>query len=390
MVQWFLVTDQSNGFLADVLISAAGNPNHKSHDDAKSYLAKFRSLEDTFFRDVHPQVDVGLAMREVQMAGHGKPNIFTIHGCRHITDLIQSLDKLAKAIELPREPLSVLEAYVLLCAAHLHDVGNVKQREGHPDRCSELMAAHRGLFVSAATVMEQIYQVASVHGGQNVSFGKDTIRTLDLDNSEQPRVPMLAAMLRIGDELSENLERVPELVAKYHDHSDESKLAFAYARSFQKFELRKDNFYLNFGVYPDAAELRVTIAGKEVAFFDFLECKLDVIDREARYCSQYGLPDFQIGRVNVTIRVFERSVPSPVRSTLNFGWSLHAGYPKESESICQRSPDLKKTGAKTLTECIQPLAVTKQSPAATFPAVAKQNLGTMLLEWMFGPPKQQQ
>lgn len=346
------MNEQTNGFLASIITAAADDPERPDHAEAVSYAAKFRSLEDTFFNHVHPFVDMGLAMREVEVAGVGAPNIFTTHGSRHIADLIRSLDKLAEAIaaEEPRSRLGALEAYILLCAAHVHDAANVKKREDHPQRCSEVIQDYKALFANSAAI-QQVYDVASVHGGVHPTFGKDTFRSLDFNNSQQPRLPLLAALLRFGDELSENPERVPELVAKHHQHSAESQLAFAYARSFRRFDLRADHLYLTYGVYPDDAALQVTINGKAVTFFDFLEAKLDGIDREARYCSQYGRPHFHIAQVKVTVQVFERPVPSPMKAALNFTWPLFNGYPTTSEPICRRSPELKDRGVKSLAEC---------------------------------------
>ena len=361
----------TNGFLVTLIEDTAKNMSHASNGDAGAYLAAFRAMESIFFEKVHPLVDMGLAIREVQIAQGGKPHIFTIHGCRHIVDVIKSLDKLAEAIaDDPGGRLSVLEAYILLCAAHVHDGANVKQREGHPQRCNELIAEYKVLFANTAAI-QQIYDVASVHGGKHPEYGKDTLRSLDLSNTESPRLPMLAAILRIGDELSENPERVPALVANSHEHSDASKLAFAYARSFQQFELRKDSLYLNYGVYPESAAITATVDGHATSFFDFLEAKLDAIDREARYCSQYGRPHLHIARITVTIRLYEYSSPSLVKTNLTFSWRLLDGYPRAPEPICSRSPDLKGRGLKKLAQAF----VERPAPVSGWRAWLRARLG---------------
>jgi hypothetical protein len=200
--------------------------------------------------------------------------------------------------------------------------------------------------------MQQVYQVASVHGESHPIYGKDTFRSLDADNSQTPRLPMLAAMLRLGDELSENPERVPGLVAATHNHSDESKLAFAYARAFQRFRLVKGHLYLSFGIYPDDASLTARVNGEDVSFYEFLEGKLDVIDREARYCSQYGRPAFHIEGVHVTIMIHHTKAPSSRSTPHAFTWPLLHGYPGSAEKICSRSPELKAMGVMTLAESL--------------------------------------
>ena len=83
---------------------------------------------------MHPHVDGALiadGLRSLPATGEVHPDIMTIHGCRHIVDVVESLDKIAESIakrEGARE-LTTTEAYILLCAAHLHDSGNIGGRE---------------------------------------------------------------------------------------------------------------------------------------------------------------------------------------------------------------------------------------------------------------------
>lgn len=343
----------TNGYVVQRLISAADKQTDKDHAEADKYLKSFRSVEENFFEKVHPFVDVGLAISETQASNVTTPNIFTVHGSRHISDLIRSLDKLAQAIAEDNKEyaLTVLEAYVLLCAAHVHDAANVKERAGHPQRAKDVLQQYKELFSSPATI-QQIYDVARVHGDSHERFGKDTFRDLDADNSSDPRLPLLASLIRLGDELSENPERVPDLVNKNHDHSDASKLAHAYAKSFASFELRKDTLYVVFNIYPMERNLKL---GENPTgcntFIDYLETKIDVIERESRYCSQYGRPMLNISKIAVLIRTFKEELPSAVDGTVKFDLQLTHGYPTANSSLCQRSPQLIERKIAHLSEC---------------------------------------
>jgi hypothetical protein len=354
---------ETNGYVVSILENAKVDLTHRDHSEAISYLTKFRDLELTFNRDVHPHVDVGLAISEVQLAGEGRlPHIFTVHGCRHVSDLIKSLDKFAKEIsESSQVPLSVLEAYILLCAAHVHDAANIEKRDGHPERCNNLLQQYKALFAGTA-IIQQVYNVASVHGGKHPEYGRDTFRSIEADNSLSPRLPLLAAMLRLGDELSENPERIPEPVVRAHPHSAESTLAFAYAKSFTRFEFKKESLYLVYGIYPPGHQLRVTVDNRPVTFLEFLEAKIDVIDREARYCSQYARPVLNIGQISVTIHLYKGALPSSVALTEKFTLHLSHGYPLLQQSLCERSPELKNKKITRLEECFLPKPVPGQTP----------------------------
>ncbi|GAA5125712.1 hypothetical protein JIN84_14555 [Luteolibacter yonseiensis] len=362
----------TNGYLISLLQKAASDTSHSDHSDAKAYYAKFRALEVEFFEKVHPFVDVGLAMNEAKISDGAVSNVFTVHGCRHISDLIKSLDKLSKETSGQSDtPITVLEAYILLCAAHVHDAANVLKREGHPERCNEVIIKYKELFISSAC--QQIYDVARVHGGRHPDFGKDTFRSLNVDSIKPPRLLLLAAFLRLGDELSENEERVPQPVVAHHEISDRSKLAHAYAKCFNSFELRGEALYIVFGVYPSEHNLSVTIDDKKISFYDFLEEKINVIDKESRYCSQYARPAFHISKINVTVRKYKTERPSQVEISEEFTLSLNHGYPDLDHSLCQRSPELTQKKIMTLAECfsvgardtVPVLSIGKKGPFAT-------------------------
>lgn len=338
----------TNGYLVSLLEKANGDISHPEHADAQIYLRKFRDLEGTFFQKVHPFVDMGLAMSEVRRSGERTPSVYTVHGCRHISDLIKSLDKFAKA-SAPVPPITVLEAYILLCAAHVHDAANVISRDNHPDRCEEIIGKYKNLF--SAVTSQQIYDVARVHGGRHPEFGKDTFRSINSSSASPPRLLLLAAFIRLGDELSENEERVPQLVVDNHPVSEESKLAHEYAKSFSSFELRNESLYIVYGVYPAAHQLTATINGKEISFYDFLEDKINVIECETRYCSQYARPAFNISEINIAVHQYQKERPSTIKKSEKFTLHLNHGYPDIEHTLCQRSPELSGKSIEKLRDC---------------------------------------
>ena len=333
----------TTGYLVRRIEAASTDTNHEDHGHAVKYVVKFRDLESHFFDHVHPLVDGGLAADGVKkaMEDGDVPNIMTIHGSRHIVDVVDSLDKIAQSIEKKggARPLSPLESYILLCAAHLHDAGNIGGREGHPARSGEMIHEHQDLFYDTET-RYNIFAVARAHGGKSEKFGRDTIREINSDNYIIPRLRMLAAMLRIGDELSENAERVPgELVARLKA-SDRSHLAYRYAQCFSRFDLQNDTLAIHLRVHPEQHEFVGEVDGKPVDFFGHLENKIDVIEKEARYCAQYGRPDFDIRIIRITVEFFEDDFPSVATKFSTLTLDLGRGYPDELSTLSARCDEL--------------------------------------------------
>ena len=332
----------TNGYLVQRIQKANDDPNNGDHARAQGYLAKFRALEAHFFQKVHPLVDAGLAADQMSVAeDNSTPNIMTIHGCRHVSDLVESLDKLGLSIGEKKgtTPLNPLESYILLCAAHLHDAGNLGGRKDHPMRSGELIKNHRDLFYDTETC-HHIYNVARVHGGIDGKYGRDTFRKIHADNYSFPRIRLLAAMLRMADELSENPERVPRELLNWFKASSTSNLAFRYAECFQRFDLQNDTLDIQFRIYPDQHKLVTVVDGKSVVFFDHLEHKIDVIEKEARYCSQYGRPDFDIRRIRLTMEYYKNDFPSDVTNRSTLTLDLYRGYPESLLPLPERCEEL--------------------------------------------------
>ena len=349
---------QTNGYLVGLIIAAKNDVDHSAHGDAIKYYSKFRALEEHFFSNVHPSVDAGLAIGEERARssknGNSEPsNIMTLHGSSHIVDLIKSLDKLSSNLKdkQPENELDPLEAYLLLCAAHMHDVGNIGGREGHAHRSQELIKDYKELFVSSAT-RQQIFDIASAHGGCDSEYGKDTLRRIHSSNHQRPRLPMLAAILRLGDELSENPERVPVELTKWHESSEKSQQAYLYARSFEKFEANSDDLHVRFNLYPELYDYRTEIDGKTIGCFDVLEDRLNKLELESRYCSQYGRPAFNISKISITILCYNKPLPSTPFRIKNLTLDLERGYPGKLPALNDRCHELREESLSLRDYCL--------------------------------------
>ena len=362
-----MTTYSTNGYLFESIRVAATDSNSQYYHEADNYLKQYRGMEETFFTTVHPATDVGLALAEAKRAIGVTPNIFTCHGSQHVCDVIKSMDIIASAIaeKSPSEALNPKEAFLILCAAHVHDAANVIDRENHPENCGIILHNHKEYFIDTFT-MQDIYSIASVHGGRDEKYGKDTIRQIDANNYTKPRLPLLASILRLADELSENEARVIKPVTESHELSEASKLANAYAKCFRKFELLNTTLYINFGLYPSERNLTVNVNPTGcITLIQFIEEKINTIEQEAKYCSQYGQPQLFINQIAVVITIYASHAPSKVEQVEKFDLFLYQGYPNSLSPLCKRSPQLNQKGIGHLADCF-----TKQAtniPSKTLP-----------------------
>ena len=338
---------KTNGYLFGRIDEAAVDTSHPRHRVAQDLSTKFRSLELHFFDKIHPFVDVGLAVDQTHQGYQdgGPPNIMTVHGCRHVSDLIDSLDKIATHIAeaFPDDALDLEEAYILLCSAHVHDAGNIGGRMDHANRSGALIETHKHLFSGTAR-RERVFDVSRVHGGNDQAFGQDTLRSLNADNYQRPRLPLLAAILRMGDELSENPERAPEAVLAWFKTSGESVLAHRYSEAFRTFELKHDELFVTLRVYPAQDNCSATIDNGRLTFYEYLERRLNKMEMEVRYCSQYGRPYLSVRRIRVSIQYHENDAPSRYTRVGSLTLELERGYPQELPPLMERCEELRDYG----------------------------------------------
>ena len=110
---------------------------------------------------------------------------------------------------------------------------------------------------------------------------------------------------------------------------------------FRRFDLQNDTLAIHLRVHPEQHEYEADVDGRKVGFFDHLEHKIDVIEKEVRYCSQYGRPDFDVRRVRLTLEYYEENFPSPVTNTSTLTLDLDSGYPGTLRPLTTRCTELR-------------------------------------------------
>ena len=124
-------------------------------DGRVDYQARFRALDEHMNEGVHPRVNEGAVA-----AGSGW---LTDHGVGHVSTVIRRVEDLT--FKNGRCVLSPYEAYLVLVAAHVHDVGNVFGRERHEKRAKEILFALESNCVGDDNIEKRmIFDIAMAHG----------------------------------------------------------------------------------------------------------------------------------------------------------------------------------------------------------------------------------
>jgi hypothetical protein len=164
---------------------------------------------------------------------------YTPHEISHKYTVIENLSKL---IPLPLASImNKYEIFFLLSAAYVHDVGMSKLnelgdgeeltdlvkdtiRKTHHIRIKDLLYQHPNLFDLKEQEARYIAKIAMGHRKVDLSNQKE-FRHYDVFDSEKINIPLLAAFLRLADELDITYMRIPPFLYKHSPPKNPISLA---------------------------------------------------------------------------------------------------------------------------------------------------------------------
>lgn len=271
--------------------------DHEKH----CYGQRYAEMSGKLNREFHPNVEAGSS------ASDG--GLLTDHGPDHIKTVI---NRAAALLNAPNNTnaLSGYEIYLLLCAIHFHDLGNIFGRVKHEKRIEEMMElvdSHMGDNVER----RYIRQIAEAHGGK-VGDEKDTIRHLEANavcNGMDIRPQLLAAILRFADELADDRYRARNVLLKLGAIPDSSLIYHKYASCLHSVMVRpaSKTVELHFSVSVEDLIEPFPKYNYKTEEFDAQYILDEIFERclktylERAYCNRFTTPSVEIRSIVVKI-----------------------------------------------------------------------------------------
>lgn len=290
-------------------------------------VEKYFYLENMLNEDWHKDTNLGAAIK-----GDG---LLTDHGVGHIADVM------AHASMLLADNVKKLygyEIYLLLLAIHFHDLGNIDGREDHEMYIDEVMSKMGDRLPLDIAEKNFVIAIATAHGGY-VDGDKDTIHHVNVDdtcNGVKVRAKLLAAILRLADELSDNFNRsnykgieIPTENEAYHE----------YSKSLTPVGIDKETMSFHFRIPYELTQRKIGKGDKKVFLYDEVLARLAKTMRELEYCRSYADSFIQVTTLNVKIDILKPGSQLKVKDTITFRLRLQ-GYPNSKEKSIKSYLDL--------------------------------------------------
>lgn len=296
---------------------------------ATSYFARYQTVHDYLIHAVHQDV--------VAFASLHDGGFLTAHGPAHVASVISRASELLVS---GQAKVSGYEAYLLLVAANLHDIGNARGRDEH-ELGAETFVRETGIFLGDDAQEKRIITgVAGAHGGKHRG-SKDKITHLRSDEwvlGEKVRTRFLAALLRFADELADDKTRSSSYAFDRGLISAGAEIFHKYALCLDTPAIQGDSVSLHFEVTV-ADLLRKFGKNSGTAFLlDEIFERTKKMDRERIYCMRFLRPEIQIDRINVDIKIFQELADQEPCMTLSYRLE-ETGYPghPDADIVCQCS-----------------------------------------------------
>lgn len=313
-------------------------PAHRPNGSV-DYFSQFKDIEKHLNTRVHPHVNAGATGQDGSW--------LTDHGPEHIQTVIRRIEDLTLIGN--RFVTSPYETYLLLVAAHIHDLGNAFGREGHERKASEVLFGMEQAIAGSDTVEKRLIRdIAQAHGGKGPDGSKDTIGTLQ----GPPTIKKLAAILRLADEIAEERTRTSEFSMDVMEQGCElkkdSEVFHVYASRLNPIKVNHidRSIELHFEVLKEHLSKKFWKNQKKVYLLDEIYGRTLKTHTEQIYCMKFVIPEIVLERTRVLVEVCSEGYEYVVAE---LKYSIEqTGYPEHIADITKYVPALGQVTGKEL------------------------------------------
>ena len=311
-----------------------------------NYVSAYKTFKDIMDREVHKET------KSMTLVKDKREIYLNDHSIDHIQMVIEKVSKILWPENSPVEVLSPLECFILLSAIQIHDAGHViGGREHHEYNAKEFLKRYDN-YVVGSPEKKIIYEIARAHSGKEDPIGK-LPQSQDISNFNV-RMRLLAALLRLGDEMADESSRASALLFDEDKIVEESRLFHAFSMSLNSFLPHVDTqeirmrFNLNKKRCCEVFKKPTKDGGKmDIYLLDEIYERTFKTFHECLYYNRFVSDKLRFNSVSVTIEFYDDENFEPFFDTI--GYRLEEkGYPRLQEesvyALCGK--DLEKDGAK--------------------------------------------
>ncbi|MCP1384812.1 HD domain-containing protein [Runella salmonicolor] len=306
----------------------------------KDYTKIYEDFKEDFDKNVHPEVKTKIL--EIEKEGY-----YNDHGVDHIAMVIERVSRIMECMDpkftfdiKTKNYITPYELFILLMAIQLHDTGHlIASRAEHAKAAKELLAKFDRNNKLSTAEKTLIGNIAQAHGGKNDPIDK-LYQTMHLSH-QTIRPQLLAAFLRLGDELAEDETRASKFLLEIDKILPTSIIYHLYSASLNSLQLNGREISLIFYITDTYLENEYKVKKGNNIIDQYLIN--EIYDRtqktllESLYCSRYLPDECRFTKVKVKINLVKEKDHDEIAPPIAYELKEN-GYPllgsSDIYSIC--------------------------------------------------------
>lgn len=309
------------------------------------YVSAYKDFKDFMNREVHKETK---SMTIVKDEGTIYLND---HSSEHVQMVMEKISRILWSDNEQVVELAPLECFILLSAIQIHDAGHVIGGRDHHEQNAKVFLKEFSKYNVGSPEKKIIYDIARAHSGKDDPIGK-LPRIEDVSNS-RVRIRMLAALLRLGDEMADEASRASEFLFDENQLVEGSRLFHAFSISLSSFlpdvhshEIRM-KFNLNRKRCSELFKKTTKTGDVETYLLDEIYERTFKTFHECLYYNRFVPDTIRLNTVNVAIDFYDDEDFDPFFPTINYRLE-EKGYPhiQEEDVFALCGMDLKRDGNK--------------------------------------------
>jgi len=227
------------------------------------------------------------------------------HGPQHISRVLEKLDSLLGEKPIEQGLINVYELFLAMMSILYHDVGILQERKTHPLISGELLNLETNEYIFDEYDREIIYAAIVSHSSQkDIEVECSRFSHVELIGAFMVRPRVIAALVRLADELDEDYRRADPVVAQRIKIPEESNFFWLFCQHIQGIRpnLRSHEIHINVKIESKDIGRKVLIDGQSKLFLKAFAEKLAKINSERVKVNSFLPENLQYNSIRVSVR----------------------------------------------------------------------------------------
>lgn len=227
------------------------------------------------------------------------------HGALHIYRVLEKLDRLLGDSPLDRKIITPHELFLAMMAVLYHDVGILRGRQNHAISSAEILQGDQNTYIFNDFERELIAAVVVCHSS-SADIRSECSRFAEQEwiGNDSVRPCVIAALVRLADELDEDFRRADRTVAERLRLAPQSEPFWLFCQrilGIRPIQESKD-IVMNVRFESSDDKRMVQHDGDVKPFLQFFAEKLSKINKERITVNQFLPEELQYKRIRVSVR----------------------------------------------------------------------------------------